>query len=309
MQNRPPDIAPFSYLPHTFAPDFPIIDDLEVEYRFVGSNLSRPHIHNCLEIGYCHKGKGLFKVGGKVLPYKAGDIAIINSREAHIAYFIVDCIWSWLYLEPGKFLASSSLDVALVDTDRLGGADFVNIIPGKDNPEAESLLMHIMKEVKERKNFYRSAVRGLVLAFMACLHRIRAAKSASRGPTSEVSDQIERIGPALEYIQAQFRRKLSVEAIAKRANMSPTNFSRIFRRILGVSPHKYIAAFRINMACAALKGTVKSVEVIAYESGFEDPSAFSRAFKQSMGTAPGEWRKAHSAQRAWHGRAIHRHDS
>jgi AraC-like DNA-binding protein len=295
VQTRPPSIDSFSYWAFSLSPEFPLLHDLRLMYRFVGSNLPRPHIHNCFEIGYCHKGKGLFKIGNKLLPYKSSDIAVISRSEAHMAHFVVDCVWSWLYLDPAKLLASSSLDMSLADTNRFEGDDFVNIISSKEHPEAESLLLHIIRELEEEKSFYRNAVRGLTVAFMACLHRTLAPGMAPAGRMPALADPIGRIGPALEYMQSQYKQKLAMETIAKQANMSLTNFNRIFRKALGVSPHKYIAAFRINMACAALKGTTKTVETIAYETGFEDPSAFSRAFKESTGTAPGQWRKRFSS--------------
>ncbi len=295
MQKQTSIIKPFSYLPISFSPDFPLNDtELLCHYRFVGSNLNQPHIHECFEIGYCHKGKGIFKIGDKTLAFKAGDISILNNTEPHIAYYYVDCDWTWIYFDPIKLLVQNTADTTLLETGRFGGPAFNNIISGQKHPVAEQLFLTIFHELERKEKHYKEAVRGLLLAFMVYLHRMEEPeKKISKAGTDLRSDTeaIKRIGPAIDYIHSHFSNKIAIEELASKVFMSPTNFRRIFKKAIGASPYEYLTVFRINVASAELKQTTKNVETIAFETGFEDPSAFHRAFKRSFGSAPGEWRK------------------
>ena len=295
MQKRPAALNPFSYLSIPFPSDFPLNDaELLCHYRFIGSNLTKPHIHECFEIGYCHKGKGVFKIADKTLPFRSRDISIINNTEVHIAYYYVDCDWTWLYFDPIKMLIQNTSDTSLLETGRFGGPDFNNIFSGKEHPIAEDLFLNIFRELERKEKHYKDAVRGLLLAFMACLQRMDEPEKKNRddqnNPRSD-TEAIKRIGPAIDYIHSNFSKRISIEELANKVFMSSTNFRRIFTKAIGASPHEYLTAFRINVASAELKRTTKNIETIAYDAGFEDPSAFHRAFKHGFGCAPGEWRK------------------
>jgi hypothetical protein len=57
------------------------------------------HRHNCLEIGYCHSGAGIFVVEDKTLPYRAGDVSIISEAEMHQAWSIAGMRSEWTFVE------------------------------------------------------------------------------------------------------------------------------------------------------------------------------------------------------------------
>ena len=74
------------------------------------------------------------------------------------------------------------------------------------------------------------------------------------------SDELRRV---LEWMESHLESPLSVEALARRANMSPRHFARQFRAITGTTPHQWLLAQRVLLAQRLLETTDDSVERIA----------------------------------------------
>lgn len=76
--------------------------------------------------------------------------------------------------------------------------------------------------------------------------------------------------------------------LADEVGMSRTVFAERFRRIVGASPLGYLTRWRMLLAAERLQHSTDSVAVIAASVGYESESAFSAAFKRTMGTSPRE---------------------
>ncbi|TIV97422.1 MAG: helix-turn-helix domain-containing protein, partial [Mesorhizobium sp.] len=62
-------------------------------------------------------------------------------------------------------------------------------------------------------------------------------------------------------------------------------------QVLGSGVRQAIGERRLVEAKRLLLFTIRTIEDIAYESGFNDPAYFSRFFRQAVGMAPAAWRK------------------
>lgn len=84
---------------------------------------------------------------------------------------------------------------------------------------------------------------------------------------------------------------LSVEALARRAAMSPRHFARAFAAEVGVTPARFVEEARVEAARRLLEGTVRPVEAIAAGCGFGSPETMRRAFLRTVHVPPAEYRK------------------
>jgi len=84
----------------------------------------------------------------------------------------------------------------------------------------------------------------------------------------------------------------SVRRLARDAALSPDHYTRIFRTIAGLPPRELIQRARLERACQLLRETSGTIGEIAEQTGYADLFQFSRLFKQRMGVAPGQWRRA-----------------
>lgn len=110
---------------------------------------------------------------------------------------------------------------------------------------------------------------------------------------AEVSAQDAlRITRALRRIEAQSERPLSLAQLASEAAMSRYHFLRVFRAVVGVTPHQLLLRTRLQRAALMLRRSDRPVTEIAYEAGFGDLSTFNRQFRRAMGSSPSTYRRA-----------------
>jgi AraC-like DNA-binding protein len=80
---------------------------------------------------------------------------------------------------------------------------------------------------------------------------------------------------------------LKLEQFAQLSNRSLSAFKRDFQKFYRTTPGKWLSEKRLKHARNLLVNAGRSVTEAAFESGFENPSHFSRIFRQHYGTTPG----------------------
>jgi AraC-like DNA-binding protein len=74
--------------------------------------------------------------------------------------------------------------------------------------------------------------------------------------------------------------------------MSRSAFAARFTRLVGEPPLHYVARWRMQKAKSLLREGRATIGEVAEAVGYESEAAFSKAFKRSVGTAPGAYRRA-----------------
>lgn len=94
-----------------------------------------------------------------------------------------------------------------------------------------------------------------------------------------------------EYIKSSYPEKLSLEILAKRANLSPVYFHRLFSEYYNITPARYILNIRISAAKRQLIASGKTVMEIAADCGFSSQAYFNYIFKKNTGITPLKYRQ------------------
>jgi len=292
-EKRPRNVMSAAFWPTSYPNDFPFIAAIEARYDVIGFDhaLASPHTHDSLEIGYCHSGKGFFQIANSTVDYHPGDTVIIPAMTPHIAYYAKPSVWTWMNCDPVRLFIQDPANASLSDPSTLIGPDFISVYPQEEHPALESAMSLLINEAKGGARYFRQSVQGLVLYVLAYLrrHQEKAAKSNQAYRPSHKGD-FERIRPALDIMHSRYSDKLSIDELGASVSMSVTNFRRIFRTVTGKSPHDYLSGYRIAMAARQLRNTNKKTDMIASNCGFDDMSAFRRAFRIITGTTPAAWR-------------------
>jgi AraC family transcriptional regulator len=108
-------------------------------------------------------------------------------------------------------------------------------------------------------------------------------------------EYVKRTLKVLIYIEENIDEDLTLENLAKIACYSPFHFHRVFQAIVGETVHSYIKRLRMQTAAGKLLYTEQPITAIALDASFETPSAFTRAFKQFMGSSPRDYRYLYAA--------------
>lgn len=108
-------------------------------------------------------------------------------------------------------------------------------------------------------------------------------------------EYVKRMLKVMIYIEEHIDEDLTMEVLAKVACYSPFHFHRIFQAIVGETVHSYVKRLRMQIAAGKLLYTDQPITEIALDAAFETPSAFTKAFKQFMGSSPKSYRSLHAA--------------
>lgn len=99
------------------------------------------------------------------------------------------------------------------------------------------------------------------------------------------------INESLDYIRKHLTESFDEKALAGISKLSPSSFSRSFRRHTGMALSRYVNRLRINLAIQLLMSEDKlSVTDICFASGFKNISNFNRQFLSQKGISPSRFR-------------------
>lgn len=105
---------------------------------------------------------------------------------------------------------------------------------------------------------------------------------------AESTDPLAALEP---WLRGHLRQDLSVEALARRAGLSPRQFSRRFRATFRQTPAIYVENLRLGEAQRRLANTKAGIDSVAASVGFASADSFRRAFERRFGIAPRVYRR------------------
>ncbi|THF53324.1 AraC family transcriptional regulator [Flavobacterium supellecticarium] len=108
---------------------------------------------------------------------------------------------------------------------------------------------------------------------------------------------LQQLGKALDFIEQHLEEPLSVEKIATVANYSPFHFQRLFKAYTGETLLEFYNRKRIEKIAALLiRDTKETIGTLAFQYGFSDNAALTKAFKKRYSVSPTAFRKQRSSR-------------
>ena len=99
-----------------------------------------------------------------------------------------------------------------------------------------------------------------------------------------------RVIDVVRWLEQSIAEPHTLDALAGRAHLSPYHFLRVFKSVVGASPHQFILRARLRLAAQQLVATAEPVTAIAYSVGFSDLAHFTRSFSAEFGMSPMRYR-------------------
>ncbi|MBV3639615.1 AraC family transcriptional regulator [Bacteroides cellulosilyticus] len=103
--------------------------------------------------------------------------------------------------------------------------------------------------------------------------------------------KINEINQLLQTPEFIYDQKIKLELFAQRVAVNSTYLNRYFNQEYGCSFLQYLTSLRIEQAEMLLRDSNAEIGDICYNTGFNSPSAFHKAFKNRYGCSPSEWRR------------------
>ena len=257
------------------------------------------HMQEFFEINIITRGSGKHYIAENCIQTRMGDVFITPPKIKH-SFKNEGGLDVFHVLISDRFINKNMSDLQLIPSYFVlfaaeplmrGKADNVLHLRLTDT-QFESLneLLKIALSCRNQLDPFDCLSRkGFVLLLISFLCRVYSENSDSDLTGKNKAD--ESFLKAISYIHEHYFEKISVDTLAKTANLSRSTFLRKFNEICKMSPSEYIINRRIQASEYMLLHTSDSIMNIAFKCGFYDAAHFSRIFTKKNGISPSEYRK------------------
>ncbi len=228
---------------------------------------------------YCTAGHGVLQAGGSSHPAGPGSLMLLPQGLAHEYHASSRNPWHlyWVHCRgdnAGAFL------------------DYLGYRPGK--PVVEVNMHPALSASFDSLLTVRSTGYSLA-AFVNAANHLRHlftqfALAASQRRAAQPGElDLARLQ---DYMRANIDKRLSLDDLARLANLSRFHFANRYKALTGYSPIKHFLHLKMEAACRMLDTSRCSIGSIAQELGYTDALYFSRAFKGVVGLSPRDYRES-----------------
>jgi AraC-like DNA-binding protein len=92
---------------------------------------------------------------------------------------------------------------------------------------------------------------------------------------------------SLDFMHLHYLEGISIKEIAEAAGVHRSYFSDIFKKMIGVSPNRYLYRLKMEKAAALISLGDRNITEVAYTVGYPSLYSFSRAYRNYYGHSPG----------------------
>lgn len=276
-------------------PDSPqsafLVRDLVVPY------FANPyHFHPELELTYITGGTGTRYIGDSIEPFAEGDLVLVGSNLPHL--------WKndAIYYEKNPYLKARAIVIQFRE-DLFGEGIW-------DLPEMKKIRAMLLKARQgikirhENKKEITELMRAMVdqsganqlINLLSLLNLIAESRDIVTLTSKAFSINLremgaERVNAVFAHVFEHFSETITLDEIAEVANMSPTAFCRYFKSHTNKTFSVFVIETRVQHACKLILKEDLNLSDIAFKSGFNSLSYFTKQFKKIMGMTPLEYKK------------------
>ncbi|WP_173472283.1 AraC family transcriptional regulator [Eubacterium ruminantium] len=244
------------------------------------------HAHDSLEIIICVRENYEIHVNKQVYNMTNGDILIIPPNTLH-EYINDHSGIRFIYLIRVSELFEMN-DYNLIEQQFFNGL----LINRANYPviydKVHSILMDMQETYFSQNAFWEYRIFAKLYEMFA----IVADRLHKDSPTPVVPEQgsYDTIQKLISFIDNNYASDMKINEAAAITGFSKYHFLRLFTKYTGYTFHEYVMLKRIQ-ASENLLSTNASITDVAYSTGFQSSSSFSRAFKKLTGKTPREYKK------------------
>lgn len=226
-------------------------------------------------------GRGRYTVGSKMFELGKNDVFLICPGIT--TYYEADAEepWSYLWFGFNGLKADAALRYAGLSADS-PTAHIPDIAPYRDgvNGILEACQLIFSNEFRREAYLY-----SLVAQLGEDLHDATDNSKEFTYPYQTYVDH------TLDYIECNYDKNIKISDIADYIGINRSYLTSCFKKVMNVSPHRYLLEYRMMKAETLLLSTDKTINEISAQVGYEDSLAFSKVFKSYTGMSPKTFRK------------------
>lgn len=248
----------------------------------------------CLSIKTVLSGEEWYGINGRQLAVRPGNFLILNDGQEYSCRIENGSVKTVSVFFKRKFASGILHDEMNTEADLLddpfrtdeGSPEFIQTLHNTDQ-QLQSQLSLLIRTLEAEGHDPDRVDENLVplLGHLVRVHRqdVRASKKIRGLKTSTKKEIYKRVCVARDVLNSGYGSKMSLEEVGEASSLSVPQLVRQFKSAFGITPHRYLAKVRLQRAAELLQQSNTPVNEIAWTCGFENASAFSRAFRAAYG--------------------------
>ena len=186
--------------------------------------------------------------------------------------------WKYVWLEFGGLRAERYLNAA--------GLSASQPIYRPKSPSMAEPVREAMMYIADHSKASALDLIGHLCLFLDAL--IRSSSTQQQVQSARLQDFY--IQEAVNFMEHNYRRELTVEEVADACKLNRSYFSKLFKESMGCPPQEFLIRLRLSKAADLMRSTKTAIGDIAASCGYPNQLHFSRAFTKRYGVSPREWR-------------------
>jgi AraC family transcriptional regulator len=173
-------------------------------------------------------------------------------------------------------------------------AQSVRYLGGVHDELIRQIGQTLVDEIREPSAAGHVLVDSLAISLVARLaHKYSSDWSSGVHPTRSRAPLDElRVRRVLDFMTENVDQDISIDDLASVTSLSPFHFIRMFHRVVGSTPSRYLSALRLERAKTLLVLGKAPLADVALSCCFSSQSNFTRAFHRATGMTPNEYRRS-----------------
>jgi AraC family transcriptional regulator len=137
----------------------------------------------------------------------------------------------------------------------------------------------------------------LIIQEMMKLQQRELLEEPNLAMKSASSSELDVANQIASLLEQSPKETISIQSIAKKVNLSRSQCSKIFTKVYGIPPRKYLSEFIIKKSKDLLLQTNFTIEEVSQILGFSSVQHFSKQFHRWTGFAPTKFRPHHKIRK------------
>jgi len=253
--------------------------------------------HERLELYLPIDGIARMQMGTRRVEMRPGELLVVDNLQLHttvdfpgfnsrviVISFLPEFVYSlgspchdYFFLLPFYSRVDSQTQVVRGDTPTLS--------------KIHETVAQLLECYFSREPYYQAGCKAFFLELLFLLAQHFRASEFLRSQLIQQQERAARLKPVFDYISSHYSETIKLSSGAALAKMSLPSFTRLFKKVAGMTFVSYVTHVRLSQALRLLKESSLTVAEVATQVGFSDQSYFDRKFRSAFGQTPSSARK------------------
>jgi AraC-like DNA-binding protein len=253
--------------------------------------------HERLELYLPLDGVTRLQMGTRRVELRPGELLVVDNLQLHstvdfpgfdsrviVISFLPEFVYSlgspshdYFFLLPFYARMDSQTQVVRDDTPIL--------------PKIHDKLAQLLECYFSHESYYQAGCKAYFLELLFLLAQHFRAAEFLRSQLIRQQERAARLKPVFDFISSHYSEPITLNRGATLAKMSLPSFTRLFKKVAGMTFVSYVTHVRLSQALRLLRESSLTVAEVANRVGFSDQSYFDRKFRFAFGQTPSSARK------------------